>query len=1014
MKKIFSLMLLFCVVLGTFSVPAAAEDDDTLVIDLSGDAAVFSLESGAEITDTAKKAFFLNKTDSSPVIQAYGDTQGWQIDNSTHGKLSFDLPDEFMNNLDGNRDVLVTVKYYDGDTDSKNAQLGLMYNSHNNHPKSTKTLTYESAGVVTLGKTAEWKEHTFTLERPYFRDVGNSPYLWNFILTVNEPYFPYSSPVTVSEVRVTYGEERDLFLNIDSDENGNIFFGTAPIKLNLNITNPKEIAFDLLTVKYVVKERIEGTEMFSGEQSFSVPASNNHTVTLDFSEMDLPFATYVAHVEVYNGNKLLATKQTEFSRVNGMSRAQVDSPVFNKSIYALNDHLTSYSDRAIDEGLELENRVGTKYVRMMIGYAGMEKNGEFMSFDDPDNPNGQKVLRYLKLAKEKGIKVLGIVGNDAHKYSTLHPYRQWEYQDGELVCTNEDKFQAYIDHFSAFCAHAVEELSEYVECWEITNEYNWGSTANYDGAEHIWHPQYGINNEIVKDNAVEEGSLLFPKEGTDEDKRAYNPVDLTEITIECSKAMKNVDPNAVIVSCALGGTSSTWLERMFKEGLLEHVDVISVHSYPENLEYLEEYEKSVSIGAAEKIRALISKYGGDQELWMTEYNYNTQKRIWYRTEKLQIETLLKFLIKNQFNNYYDRVYTYRMEGAYYESDYRYLASIPDDPYDVITTEFSAKLPYLATAFFNKLTATARPVELQSGTIYDSKKATVSHADKEDINYIAKYHDEALDAPVYAIFNYNDTSGTFTPRPREVTIDEPGRELVAYDMYGNIIGEGTDSITVTATSEIVYVTEKSDFTPVSDTLTENITVYGNATPNSKISAIVLKEDVGLDDIIAAPTAATFVDQLITDDEGQYSFTFGVSQGSGKYNIYITDEYGTRQVYDVTYNDGKFDITYRLSQNGGAVWDFKSIGDGNLTADFEIINPEKDKRITDYIVIGASYKDNTLVDASISSPGKLTADDEVKTGKVTISNIDKSEIDRIKFFLINDLEQLTPLTTVFELK
>ncbi len=1000
-------------VLGTLPV-MAAESDDTLIIDLSGDNAVFSLQSGTEITDAATKAFFLNKTDATPVIKTYGETQGWQIDNSTHGKLSFDLPDHFMNNLDGNKDVLVTVKYYDGNASSGNAQLGLMYNSRNTHPKSTSLLTYESAGVVTLGKTGQWKEHTFTLERPRLVDAGNNPYLWNFILTVDEDYLPYSSPVTVSEVRVTYGEDRDLFLNVDSEEAGNIFFGTNPVKMNVNITNPKGIAFDSLIAKYVVKERTEDIEMFSGEQTFSLPAVNNHTVTLDFSGQDLPFATYITDVEVYNGDELIATGKAEFSRINGMSKAQIESPILNKSTYALNDHLTTYSDRAIDEGLELESRVGTKYVRMMIGYAGMEKDGEFMSFDDPGNTNGQKVLRYLKLAKEKGIKVLGILGNDAHKYDTLHPYRQWEYQNGELVCTNEEEFQAYVDHFSAFCAHAVSELSEYVECWEVTNEYNWGSTATYGKEEHIWHPQYGINNEIVKDNAVEEGSLLFPKEGTDEDKRPYNPVDLTEITIACSKAMKAANPDAVIVSCALGGTSSIWLERMFKEGLLEHVDVISVHSYPENLEYLEEYEKSVIIGAAEKIKALIRQYGGDQELWMTEYNYNTQKRIWYRTEDLQIETLLKFLIKNQFNNYYDRVYTYRMEGAYYESDYRYLVSIPDDRYDVITTELSAKLPYPATAFFNKLTATARPVELQSGTIYDSKKATVSHADKEDINYIAKYHDEVLDTPVYAIFNYNDTSGAFESRPREVTIDEPGRELVAYDMLGNIIGEGTDSITVTASSDIVYVTEKKDFTPITDTITENITVYGNAAPDSKISVIVLKEDVGLADIAEVPTAATFIDQLITDDEGQYHFTFNVCHGNGKYNIYITDEYGTRQIYEVTYNDGKFGITYRLSQNGGAIWDFENIGDGDLTAGYEILNPEKDQRITDYIVIGASYKGDRLVDVSSSDTGKLTADDKFMTGEVTMSGIDKSEIDRIKFFLFNNLSQLTPLTTSFELK
>ncbi len=1003
MKKIISLILLFCMLLSTLPAMAATETDDTLIIDLTSGQAEFSLESGETIStnDTiSPKVFYLSTSATALDTGTCGGQNGSWIDYDS--KLAINLPDSFMTNLDGMTDVEVTVRYYDGDAAYDDTYLGLKYNSNNtfsdvdNYSVSTDHLLYESAGFATLAKSGTWTEHTFVLERPEFRNTGSGKYMWNFILTLDEAFIPEDTDkdnkVLVSEVRVSYGEKRELFLNVDSDESGNIFFGTTPVKLNLNVINPKKTAFEPLTAGYVVKDRIKDTEMFRGEKTFEVPEAESHTVSLDFSDQELPFATYTIDVEIYDGDNLLATKQAEFSHVNAMSESDAASPVFNKSIFALNDHLTDHPT-AMDEGVELESRAGTKYIRISMGFGGTTKYGvdgnpiigEFLSFEESET--GENILDYLKLAKEKGFKVLGIVGNDPYYEEALHPFRKWEEQDGELVCTNEEEFQAYIDHFSAFCAHAMSELGEYVECWEITNEYNLETLGRYGGGE-TW---YQSNSNSVS----EEGSM--------EDNLPYSPVDLRDITIACSKAMKAVNPDAVIVGGVIGGAGrlwDVWYERMFNDELMKHIDAVSVHLYPENLYYLEEYENTSVIAPGEKIKALIAQYGGDQEVWMTEYNYTSQKIYKERTETLQAQSLLKFLIRNQFDNYFDRIYTYRMEGSYYESHYRYMVASPDDPYDVITTELSAKVPYLATSFLNKLTASARPVSLVSAT-------------EDDINYIAKFHNDVLDTPVYAIFNYNDPK-TFEERKREVTIDEPGRDLVAYDMLGNVIGEGTDSITVTASSDIVYVTQKQAFNTLSDTVTENVSVYGIAAPNSKVSAIVLREDAELDDMLTSAMTATYIDQLVTDGEGQYHFTFGVRHGSGTYTIYITDEAGTRQIYDVTYNDGKFGITYRFSQSGGAIWDFAGIKDGSLTADYEILNPEADQKITDYVVIGAAYKGDTLVKSAVSKPDKLTAEDKFKSGEITIEGLEKAKIDKVKFFLLNNLSQLTPLATSFELK
>lgn len=122
-----------------------------------------------------------------------------------------------------------------------------------------------------------------------------------------------------------------------------------------------------------------------------------------------------------------------------------------------------------------------------------------------------------------------------------------------------------------------------------------------------------------------------------------------ELAIESAKVIRKNDPTGYIVAPALAGTSPesfNYLERVFKEGILEYIDAVSVHPYrswePESAWY--EYDV---------LRKLIKEYTDkDLEIVNGEWGYSTTQGWWdlYLTEKQQASYLVRMFLTDKMND----------------------------------------------------------------------------------------------------------------------------------------------------------------------------------------------------------------------------------------------------------------------------------------------------------------------------------------------------------------------------
>lgn len=134
------------------------------------------------------------------------------------------------------------------------------------------------------------------------------------------------------------------------------------------------------------------------------------------------------------------------------------------------------------------------------------------------------------------------------------------YNDNKAL-DNEEIKQAYAN----WAAASAKRYKNKNIIWEIYNEPN---------IDHFWTPQTNS---------------------------AANYVDVVKRT---APLIKKNDPSGIVVAPALSGLGDAvlpWLEEAFKQGMLDHVDAISVHPYRSS-------EPESVIADYEKLRKLISKY----------------------------------------------------------------------------------------------------------------------------------------------------------------------------------------------------------------------------------------------------------------------------------------------------------------------------------------------------------------------------------------------------------------------
>ncbi len=88
----------------------------------------------------------------------------------------------------------------------------------------------------------------------------------------------------------------------------------------------------------------------------------------------------------------------------------------------------------------------------------------------------------------------------------------------------------------------------------------------------------------------------------------------------------------------LGGVSPVdpnWLRMMFERGVMQHIDVVGFHGFPESFEYAwESWE-----GNLQKVRQEVERFRSNAEIWITEAGLST----WRHNEFRQLQALVEVL-----------------------------------------------------------------------------------------------------------------------------------------------------------------------------------------------------------------------------------------------------------------------------------------------------------------------------------------------------------------------------------
>jgi len=255
----------------------------------------------------------------------------------------------------------------------------------------------------------------------------------------------------------------------------------------------------------------------------------------------------------------------------------------------VNIHFT----RGHHRDLDMMAAAGFRAVRMDFGWAGIErKKGEYdwSAYDElTTNLEKRGIQPYYILDYSNGLYEETVV--------TKNPITGKEHKDVASPQRPES-----VAAFARWAAAAARRYAGRRVIWEIWNEPNIT----------FWKPKPEV--------------------------RQYTALALATI-----KAIREADPNAIVVGPATSEVPVPFLEEFFKSGVLEHLDAVSVHPY-------RNYSKppETAVDDYKKLRALIERYAPaakkNMPILSGEWGYASH------TKGVSLEMQANFIVRQQLAN----------------------------------------------------------------------------------------------------------------------------------------------------------------------------------------------------------------------------------------------------------------------------------------------------------------------------------------------------------------------------
>lgn len=159
----------------------------------------------------------------------------------------------------------------------------------------------------------------------------------------------------------------------------------------------------------------------------------------------------------------------------------------------------------------------------------------------------------------------------------------------------------------------------------------------------------------------------------------------TELLKAAYIAVKETDPDARVIGCCTAGTDLKFIERVLELGGYDSMDILSIHPY----RYPGLPEQTDFVGELRRADALVRKYGGPKEIWLTEIGWPTNVGSNGSSEAKQAAMIVRTYIQAIVSGVAQKTfwYNYRNDGTdpYYN----------EHNFGIIRQDYSTKPAYLA-------------------------------------------------------------------------------------------------------------------------------------------------------------------------------------------------------------------------------------------------------------------------------------------------------------------------------
>ena len=648
----------------------------------------------------------------------------WRLDpgaGTASRYIYIDLDDNLIDFKSDGRNYEITVEYFDkgiGSLVMEYQNLDLDKKNSNYHPRlyntKPKTTEISETSILDCMGANTWKTHTWLLQHPSFQDEVNNA---DFRVGIYSAIMDYSrEDVYIASVIVKELDSRSqIGVEVTSDNLGHIFFTGETMEFDIAFDSSLNPVFAAKNgsytadVKYTITDS-RGVEVLSESRQVGIKPNAKTFDHLSFKPEK--YDLYDLKIEIESKDKAVYSVETARCSYSWTTYGEIKNPRAGISVGAtINDKET------MDGAAKLIRNAGYTYVRHNYGalmhgrmsYNGVEPN-EWAAMQYMGN-------EYMKPFSEYGLIPIGYLGTNI----SIKKVPEVNVDLNSCQPTTQRGVQNYIN----WNRWTLDLYADSIYGYGFVNEVNWQTPTAEDEHATVW------------------GKAI----------------------IEAYKALKPEYPDMIFMGSDNGHTTEKWWSDFFKTGVYDYLDVITTHSYHQDIPGTWPKEdgtyEDCDIAA---LRRLMKEYGiEDKEVWLTEYGYPVY---WQASYSEYVQACWEVMLYNVFSSpgQFDKLILFQFFNSnanfrgYRENNWGLIRNENVDTKD----RCSAKSNYLAQSAMNILMSDAE------------------HIERINMDETICYRYNKTDSGKEMFVMYKDGEG----ESDTVSVDLGVNEITVYDMYGN--------------------------------------------------------------------------------------------------------------------------------------------------------------------------------------------------------------------------------------